>query len=158
MLNPIDVLYCWQTLMMASVIVGLTQSFKASIEAFLTYKNKDAGLSGKELRARVKMLDSVLLPLFPLMSGALIGAFIPLRPEVLTTYVNQHASGSHGAYALWGAAVGQFADYIFQHGKRMFRGQTEQSSRSPSNPPPSNPPSDPPPSGSGDSSEGPSGK
>lgn len=145
-MNPLEIFYCWQTLAMASVIVGLTQSFKAGIEAFLTYRNVNAQrggpgvvLSGKELRAQVKMLDNVLLPLFPLMAGACLAAMVPIRPDVLTQYVSQVAPGSHSAFALWGAAVGQFADYIFTKAKRAM---------SPNQPPSSPRGSDPPSSSS----------
>ena len=132
--NPVEILYAWQGFLLAAVIVGLTQSYKAGIGAVLTYRNKGSGKTGTELRAEIAMLDSVLLPLFPLMMGAFIGAVVPLRPDVLTAYTAGHPSGAWTVYAIWGAAVGQFADYIYQRGKRLFASSLP-SGRASSNPP-----------------------
>ena len=133
--NPVEILYAWQGFLLAAVIVGLTQSFKAGIGAVLTYRNKGSGKTGAELRAEITMVDSVLLPLFPLVLGAFIGAVVPLRPDVLTAYTAGHPQGAWTVYAIWGAAVGQFADYIYQRGKRLMTSSLPSSGRGSKEPP-----------------------
>jgi hypothetical protein len=135
-MNPLDIIYAWQSALLAVVIVGLTQGVKAGIEAYLTFKNKGTGKTGKELRGEVAMIDRAALPLVPLISGALIGAFVPMRPEVLVQYVTEHGGGSRLAYAMWGAAIGQFSDYLYQRFKRMLPSQTSGDSKPPTAPKP----------------------
>ena len=45
-MNPLDILYAWQSALLAIVIVGLTQGVKAGIEAYLLIKNKGTGKTG----------------------------------------------------------------------------------------------------------------
>lgn len=143
-MNPLDILYAWQSALLAVVIVGLTQAVKAGIEAYLLIKNAGTTKTGKELRGEVAVIDRAVLPLVPLVSGALMGAFVPVRPEVLVQYVTEHGGGSRLAYAMWGAAIGQFSDYLYQRFKRMLPAQPA----TPSIPPAS--PSEAPPAGDGD--------
>jgi hypothetical protein len=139
----LDIIYAWQSLFVAVVIVGLTQGVKTGIEAWLLLKNKEKGKTGKELRAEVALLDKLVLPLVPLIAGALIAAFVPVRPEALTQYVTQHGHGSKLAYAMWGAVVGQFSDYLYQRVKRLLPGDALRTS----NPPVVHPPQEPTPGG-----------
>jgi len=122
-MNPLDIIYAWQSALLAVVIVGLTQGAKAGIEAYLLLKNKGTTKTGKELRGEVAILDRAVLPIVPLVSGALMGAFVPMRPEVLVQYVTEHGNGSRLAFAMWGAAIGQFSDYLYQRFKRMLPAQ-----------------------------------
>lgn len=143
-MNPLDILYAWQSALLAVVIVGITQGAKAGIEAYLLLKNRGTTKTGKELRGEITLIDRAILPLVPLVTGALIGAFVPMRPEVLVQYVNEHGGGSRLAYAMWGAAIGQFSDYLYQRFKRMLPAQPA----TPSTPPAT--PSEAPPAGDGD--------
>jgi hypothetical protein len=136
-MNPLDIVYAWQSALLAVVIVGLTQGAKAGIEAYLLLKNKGTTKTGKELRGEVAILDRAILPLVPLVSGALMGAFVPMRPEVLVQYVTEHGNGSRLAYAMWGAAIGQFSDYLYQRFKRMLPAQPSGTSKPPPAPAPS---------------------
>lgn len=133
-MNPLDIIYAWQSALLAVVIVGLTQGVKAGIETYLTFKNKGTTKTGKELRGEIALIDKAVLPLMPLVSGALIGAFVPMRPEVLVQYVTEHGGGSRLAYAMWGAAIGQFSDYLYQRFKRMLPTQPSGGSNPPSPP------------------------
>ena len=133
-MNPLDILYAWQSALLAVVIVGITQGVKAGIEAYLLIKNAGTTKTGKELRKEISVLDRAILPLVPLVSGALIGAFVPLRPEVLVQYVNEHGGGSRLAFAMWGAAIGQFSDYLYQRFKRMLPAQPATPSTPPATP------------------------
>jgi hypothetical protein len=50
---------------------------------------------------------------------------IPLHPETLMEYVSTHVDVNktwqhYAVYAAWGAAVGQFSDYIFSKVKAVF--------------------------------------
>ena len=81
-----------------------------------------------------EVLDRAVLPLVPLLSGSLIAAFIPIRPEALVQYVTQHSGGSRLAYAMWGAAIGQFSDYLYQRFKKMLPAQPSGGSNPPSPP------------------------
>jgi hypothetical protein len=143
-MNPLDILYAWQSALLAVVIVGLTQGVKAGIEAYLVLKNAGTTKTGRELRKEISVLDRAILPLVPLVSGALMGAFVPVRPEVLVQYVNEHGGGSRLAFAMWGAAIGQFSDYLYQRFKRMLPAQPATSSNPPA------PPSEEPPANDGD--------
>lgn len=146
-MNPMDVIYAWQSLVLAVVIVGLTQGLKTTIEAVLIMRNKGTKKTGKELRGDIILIDKAILPLFPLITGAVLAVLVPLRPEALATYVTDHAHGSKWAYAMWGAVIGQFADYLYQRAKRLIPGENP-SARSVSTPPTDpvtpDPPPDPP--------------
>jgi hypothetical protein len=133
-MNPLDILYAWQSALLAVVIVGITQGVKAGIEAYLLIKNAGTTKTGRELRKEISVLDRAILPLVPLVSGALIGAFVPMRPEVLVQYVNEHGGGSRLAFAMWGAAIGQFSDYLYQRFKRMLPAQSATPSTPPATP------------------------
>lgn len=144
-MNPLDILYTWQSALLSLVIVGLTQGVKAGIEAHLLLKNQGTSKTGKELRGEIAVIDRAVLPLVPLVSGSLLAAFVPIRPEVLVQYVTEHGDGSRLAYAMWGAAIGQFSDYLYQRVKRMIPEQTSGATRtSPASEPPET--EDPPPS------------
>jgi hypothetical protein len=117
-----DVIYAWQSLVLAVVIVGLTQGLKTTIENVLLLRNKGTTKTGVELRAEIAMIDKAILPLFPLILGSVLAVIVPMRPEALTTYVTDHAHGSKMAYAMWGAVIGQFADYLYQRAKRLIPG------------------------------------
>lgn len=131
-MNPLDILYAWQSALLAVVIVGITQGVKAGIEAYLVLKNVGTTKTGKELRGEITLIDRAILPLVPLVSGSLLGAFVPVRPEALVDYVVHQGHGSRLAYAMWGAAIGQFSDYLYQRFKRMLPAQPTGTS----NPPP----------------------
>lgn len=141
-MNPLDIIYAWQSALLAVVIVGLTQGAKAGIEVYLLIKNKGTTKTGKELRGEVAILDRAILPLVPLVSGAFMGAFVPMRPEVLVQYVTEHGHGSRLAYAMWGAAIGQFSDYLYQRFKRMLPAQPTGNSNPPPAPATNPPPAD----------------
>ena len=113
-MNGLDLLYSWQSLFLAVIIATMTQSFKRLVETLI-----DKGHGGGEARRKASVLNTVLLPLFPLSLGALCGWLLPLRPEHLVQYVAETHSSSL-VYVMWGASVGQFADYLYQRGKKFL--------------------------------------
>jgi hypothetical protein len=106
-LGPLAILYCWQSCVLAFGVTTGTHGVKALID-FL--------LGGKEERRKRLFFNSIVLPATPIILGALLAIIIPLWPETLIEYLKAHSlSGwkAKMAYAGYGAAVGQFADYVW---------------------------------------------
>ena len=138
-------LYSWQSLFLAIAISALTQAFKNGVDAAIGARK---GGDGKAIRQGSRLLDGVVLPLFPLVLGASFGAFVPFHPDSLVAYVSKSHESSVAVYALWGTAVGQFADYLYQRVRKVISGPTPvdappvgppESVTSPSDPPASDP-------------------
>ena len=152
-MNPIEVLYSWQSVVLAVAVAGLVQAIKTTLDTALgaaptgrkpeTTDRRAARATGREIRKQSALLTRILLPLLPIIIGAVLAMLVPLRPDILTEYAKTHGENV-GIYGLWGAAMGQFADYIYQQAKRNIRPGSGTGTGS--IPPPSNPPSDPPPS------------
>lgn len=104
-LGPLEILYSWQSVLLAIVITTLTQGAKALI---------DVKFGGTYSRRRSKVIGRLVLPAIPLVFGALLGMLVPLRPDVLTTYIATHQSYALAIGACYGVSVGQFADYLYQ--------------------------------------------
>lgn len=104
--NPIEIFYCWQALVVALMVYMLTQLVKVALPLIVTPKTE----KGKTI------LKRVVMPSIPPLLGFLGSALLPLHPEVLMAYVSTNIHNwAEGAliYGAWGAAVGQFADYIY---------------------------------------------
>lgn len=105
--GPLELLYSVQALICAAACVGVTKAVKAAIDVWY----------GKEKRKRTPWLQTLLLPMVPILVGALFAAFVPLRPNVLIEYVTEQEITGLGAvatFAAWGAACGQFATMLHQ--------------------------------------------
>jgi len=75
----------------------------------------DAMKLGSALRRDTLIINRLVLPATPVLVGFLFAAFVPLRPDNLTHYVESHNIVSWQAfciYGCWGGACGQFADYF----------------------------------------------
>ena len=130
-MNPIDVFYSWQSLLLAVAVSGIVQAVKTGIDT--VYGTSPARQSapgvkvhhvGKELRKSNALITRGLLPLLPIIMGAVLAMLVPLRPDILTAYAEGKGGGRDWSiYALWGAAIGQFADYIYQQIKRNLPGR-----------------------------------
>jgi len=115
--NPIYIFFCWQSLVLALAVSGSVQFIKRVLDTRM----------GVERRKNNKYITRVLLPTLGLFLGALYANIMPVRPEILITYVTNHKEswanpvwGMAATYGGWGAAVGQFADYIFTKVKRLI--------------------------------------
>lgn len=104
--NPIEIFYCWQALVVALMVYMLTQLVKTILPIVYNPKTE----KGKTL------LKRAIMPSIPPILGFLGSALLPLHPEVLNAYVdaNVHVWVEKALiFGAWGAAVGQFADYIY---------------------------------------------
>jgi len=87
---------------------------------------------GRDVRRDTPIMNRIVLPIVPVLVGALIAAIVPVHPEVLTAYVDSKVQGvwqGAGIYAMWGAICGQFSSYIFDKiskGIEGFRVPTRQ--------------------------------
>ncbi len=114
-MTPLDLLYSWQSLFLAVVIATMTQSFKHLVEGLI---EKYSGGDGRAKR-KASIANVTLFPMFPLLLGGLIGRFFPIRPEYLVRYVNENHT-SLAVYAMWGASIGQFSDFLYQRSKAFL--------------------------------------
>lgn len=114
-MTPLDLLYSWQSLFLAVVIATMTQSFKHLVEGLI---ERYSGGDGRAKR-KASIANVTLFPMFPLLLGGLIGRFSPIRPEYLVRYVNENHT-SMAVYAMWGASIGQFSDYLYQRSKAFL--------------------------------------
>lgn len=144
-MNPIEILYSWQAVLVAVAATGCTQLVKTVIDIWWgarAIKNgslpppppKEQGPGpyrtasppprkvGHDLRKRSVIVNRLVLPMTPILVGALFAVLVPARPDVINTYVEAHAVGwtKYLIFAAWGAACGQFADYLWSKVKSTF--------------------------------------
>lgn len=119
-MNPIEIIFCWQTITVAVIASGMTHFTKRCIDILRGMKDVDGNVDmweaiGKELRRDSIVIDDVVLPGCVLFWGAVAAASLRLVPEVVLEYVATHAPGIRGyaIFASWGAVCGFFADAIF---------------------------------------------
>ena len=113
-LGPLDVLYCWQSVLLAVGVSALTHVVKGGI---------DVGLGGKAERRRAMWANRVVLPLTPIVLGALGAVLVPLLPPVLVQYLTDqriHGAQYWMSLAAYGGAVGQFSDYVWHRFSGVF--------------------------------------
>lgn len=106
-LGPLAVLYSWQSLLLAFGVAAITNVLKNAI---------DLKLGGRAVRQRKLFAHRVVMPLMPIVLGALGGALVPMHPEALTDYLTAHNVVGFRFYislAAYGGAVGQFSDYVW---------------------------------------------
>lgn len=123
-MGPLDVFLGWQALLTAVIAAMLMQLVKALIDL----GHAPAGgtgtkiADGREVRRQSRILTRVILPALPPLIGAALALVLPL-PESLAEYV---ASADPwwlalAARAAWGAACGQFSDYLYSKVKSLLR-------------------------------------
>ena len=113
--GPAGLFFCWQALVLALFVYAVTETVK---------RGMDAGL-GKERRKRSRWLTIFLLPVLPLVLGAFLAIFTPLRPEWLDAYVVKWPGKRWTVFGAWGACVGQFSDYAYHKVRSIVRARTE---------------------------------
>lgn len=131
-MNPLDLLYSWQAVLIAIAATGVTQLIKTVLDVVWGHKDaqptptvKDAKKVGEARRKRSLIVNRLVLPMAPIWTGALMASVIPIRPEALVEYITaQHIEGWGRilVFAAWGAACGQFADYGFSKVKAALQG------------------------------------
>ncbi len=98
--GPLALFYSLESVLLALAVSGLTQVAKGALP-------------------RGERTDKVLLPLVPILLGALLAVLVPFRPATLADYAGSSPRGWM-VYALWGMTVGQFADYLYQRARRFI--------------------------------------
>lgn len=149
-MGPLDSLFCWQALLIALMASGMTQLTKSVIDVVWGLRHEtptptvaDALKLGGALRRNTLIINRLLLPSVPILAGFLFAAFVPMRPDNLTHYVESHEIVSwqaHLIFGSWGAACGQFADYGVSKVKDFLG--TRREIRATSVPPPPTPASE----------------
>jgi len=94
------------------VIYMVTQAIKTITDISMT----------KERRKGNVWLTRVVFPGIPVVTGALICAFIPLRPTFLIDFVTEYITGfaATTVYAAYGAIIGQFSKSFYMEAKRFI--------------------------------------
>jgi hypothetical protein len=139
-MNPIEFLYSWQAVLVAVTATGITQLVKTLIDIIWGTRaiKKAASIPppaadgtaapapkpaqvGKEIRKSSLVINRLVLPITPILVGALFAVLVPARPDVIVEYVTTHEVGTtqYLIYAAWGAACGQFADYFWSKIKNV---------------------------------------
>ena len=131
-MNPLDLLYSWQAVLVAIAATGVTQLIKTAVDVVWGHKDatptptvQDAKRVGEQRRKRSLIINRLVLPMAPIWTGALMAALIPVRPEAIVEDVTaQHIEGFSRTlvFSAWGAACGQFADYGFSKVKAALQG------------------------------------
>lgn len=145
-MNPIEILYSWQAVLVAVAATGITQLVKTVIDIWWGSRAIKKGsipppppakgegpyrtaspppkprAVGVDLRKRSVIVNRLILPMTPIVVGALFAILVPARPDVINTYVETHEVGwtKYLIFAAWGAACGQFADYLWSKVKSTF--------------------------------------
>lgn len=119
MTNPIEILWCWQALIVSLVAAGMTQFVKTAVDIFWgkvapnpTTTLKDMAEVGKIRRKANIALNRLIFPSLPVFFGALLAMFV-LRGDIVAEYVVKTHSrwDDFTIFAAWGGSVGMFADY-----------------------------------------------
>lgn len=106
-MNPIEIFYCWQALIVTVIVYMLTQLVKVILNSRAYFKVN---------ANRQWWLKRVILPGVPPLLGFITAASLPLHPDVMVAFFAEHAAPAAAitaSYGAWGAAVGQFTDYLY---------------------------------------------
>lgn len=105
--KPLEILYCWQALVVAVTAAGIVRLIKATIDS----------ARGEGWRKERKWIEIILFPSLAVLFGAVTAVLLPLRPDVLDEYLAKVPEREQWAipyvYALWGGACGQFSSWIY---------------------------------------------
>lgn len=127
-MDPLSIVYSWQALLIALTASALTQFVKRCVDILIGIQdNNDGTLSlleraGAELRKDSVVIQGIVMPALPLLFGAVAAIILPVRPEVLMEYAAKYVHDQNQVYliyAAWGAACGQFCDYVFTKVKTL---------------------------------------
>lgn len=109
-MGPLDVFLGWQALLLAALAYMLVQLLKTILDTTI----------GAERRKASRVLTRIVLPAVPPVVGALLALVLPL-PESLAAWVKEEPRVwvALAARAAWGAAAGQFSDYLYSKIKAL---------------------------------------
>ena len=142
-MGPIEVLYCWQSLLCALTAGGATQLVKTIVDIWWGHNaipTVGVGVkmaAGRTLRQNTVVINRLILPMTPVLVGAIYAVVVPARPDPLTSYIAAHVHGwtSYLIYAAWGASCGQFSDYVVSKTKDLVAARVKRLGSMPPPPP-----------------------
>lgn len=113
----LQVLWCWQAIALACLVSSLTGIVKKGI---------DYGTGEKDWHKKRFWVKAVVLPLVPLVLGAVLAVVLPLRSTYLYEYIDllqaKHVRvRTWVVYGSWGATIGVLADYIYQRFVKLLQ-------------------------------------
>lgn len=116
----------WQSILLCIVVYMLTQLVVVVIDIRLAGAKGKASIVrkiGMERRKEDPWLSLVVLPALPPIIGFLIAVNIPLRPELIISYVETHVT-SYGfmIYGFWGAVCGQLSSSAYDKVRDIISG------------------------------------
>lgn len=117
-MNPLHVIYCWETLLLAGLASLCTEALKIGLDLSLSDRAdirdslRRALRSGADIRKQHIGITQGFLPLVPVIVGALIALVLPTRPDELAGYAD---------YIGWGAFCGAVGDYAFTRAREPFK-------------------------------------
>lgn len=128
-MGPLEVAYSIPAVILAAMVVGLTQLTKTLLDLWFGIRTPNlvpgtALAAGKADRQDRVFLNRLILPAIPVLWGVLLAVAIPFRPEAVTEFVTAQVPQKWATYVIfgmWGATVGQFADYIYTRLKELIR-------------------------------------
>lgn len=113
-MGPLEILYGWEAMLCAIVCSGVTQLVKTIFDITITQPKRRASL----------WINRVVMPLIPILTGAIYATVVPFLPDVLTAWFveNDVAQWQHiVGKAIWGGACGQFSTFLYDRVKRTMR-------------------------------------
>lgn len=151
-MGPLDSIICWQALLVALTASGIAQLVKTIIDITWGMRHEtptptlaDAMKLGGALRAESLFINRLVLPMAPILAGFVFAMVVPLWPDNLRHYVDNHHIVGYQAgliFGAWGAVCGQFADYAVSKVKDFLG--TQRTIRATTAPPPAADPPGPP--------------
>lgn len=128
--NPLELIYSWQTCVIVFSTIALTEATKRAID-FILGRSEAADPSlravvrtGADLRHTHPAVSQLLLPTLPLDVAVLLALVVPIRPPALLLYTTTQTLPLWFACVAWGIFCGAAADYIFTRvhdARRAFR-------------------------------------
>jgi hypothetical protein len=120
-MNPLSLIFSWDTVVVAVAASVLTQLAKLGIDYLVGIEQSSARArlrSGADVRKHRPALSKVALPVLPLFFGFVLGAILPLGPDVLIAFAGQ--TGKTGVspavlFGAWGLVAGLLGDYVYTH-------------------------------------------
>jgi hypothetical protein len=107
------------------LVVGLGVLIYMFTQAIKTITDVAMGKDAEGIPKRKKnvWLNRVVFPAIGPVIGALLGAFVPMRPPLLISFVEEFLSAGTLTtllYAGYGAVVGQFSKSLYMDAKKFF--------------------------------------
>lgn len=126
-MNPLELVYCPETLALAVLASLGTELLKRLLDLFAGFGEESGGARsamrlGADLRRQRIGLSQGLLPLVPLALGVALAFVLPYRPEVLEAAVGAPGAPSANLlYAGWGLLAGALGDYLYGRLREPWR-------------------------------------